>query len=550
MDNAADNISFCRIPPEVLVRWKLVRDVVRGDADMYLPVLNAFDQSAENTSRNAAYRQRAVWYPATEHTLDGLLGMAFRVDPTIELDSKLEHWEKDIDGAGTSIFQQAQEVLANVLGPGRHGLYTDWSDAVKGPVVKSYHAENIINWKYRNVDGEMVLTMVILEEDVEVEDGKYALKVKKQWRELVLEDNQFIVRLWEEAQTEPEKNPPTQAKMKDANGQDVDQLVIRTQTEVLDFIPFTFVGSRKNNGAEIGPSPLFGLAKMNLAHFRNSADHEDSVFYCGQAQPWMTGLTEQWRDWLVAPYIVDENGAQRYVGQRMYVGSRAPLMLPTGGQFAYASPDPNTMVKDAMMHKEAQMIAIGARLIEPGQAGSRTATEDENDKEATTSVLSMCVANVNEAYMQCIAWGMRWHGTKDYDADGDFKVTQEFIGKKIDPAVLASMVSAWQAGITAKDDVRHHMRAVGLLRSDRDDAQIEADLAKEGPKPGTIGLEDEDQDLPPIEGETEEERIAREAINAENARKRDARPPGPGTPPGRRAPPGAPPARRPPPKPR
>ncbi|MDP0908071.1 hypothetical protein Q6322_30065, partial [Klebsiella pneumoniae] len=48
-----------------------------------------------------------------------------------------------------------------------------------------------------------------------------------------------------------------------------------------DEIPFTFVGAQ-NNDPSIDESPLAALVEINLGHYRNSADYEDSVFLCGQ----------------------------------------------------------------------------------------------------------------------------------------------------------------------------------------------------------------------------------------------------------------------------
>lgn len=128
---------------------------------------------------------------------------------------------------------------------------------------------------------------------------------------------------------------------------------------------------------------------INLGHYRNSADYEDSVFWCGQAQPWISGLDEQWRDWM------EKNG--------VYVGSRAPMMLPAGGQFGYAQPLPNTLVKEALNDKNQMMIELGARLVVASLA-TKTATESRGDQSAATSVLAGCVANVSEAYTRAIMW--------------------------------------------------------------------------------------------------------------------------------------------------
>ena len=72
---------------------------------------------------------------------------------------------------------------------------------------------------------------------------------------------------------------------------------MRSSGKVFDRIPFEFIGA-ENNDSTVDDAPLWPLAYLNLHHFRNSADYEDSVFLIGQAQPWMSGLTTEWRDWM------------------------------------------------------------------------------------------------------------------------------------------------------------------------------------------------------------------------------------------------------------
>src|SRR5690606_38527518 len=118
------DVSYSRIPEGVSRRWKLVRDVCDGDQalrnDSYLPYLNKHDTSEANKARNKAYRERAVFYNATGRTRDGLLGLAFRRDPQHTLPTSLEFMLADADGAKKSLYQQSQQVLANVLEVGRH----------------------------------------------------------------------------------------------------------------------------------------------------------------------------------------------------------------------------------------------------------------------------------------------------------------------------------------------------------------------------------------------------------------------------------------------
>lgn len=453
------DITYNRIPGDALNRWATVRVVLEGSAaqrQATLPELNAHDQSEENRERNKAYKQRAVWYGVMRKTLDGYLGMAFRKDPRTDLPPKLEVLKRNADGAGNSIYQQSQEVLACVLGPGRHGLYVDYDSDLAQPVIKSYRAESIINWR---TDKSGRLVLVVLSEKVDEPDG-FGVKTVEQYRELALEEGKFVCRV----------------HRKTEGGFEIEELQPKTGKGVLTEIPFAFVGSQ-NNDPNIDGSPLYDLAELNLAHYRNSADYEDSVFYVGQAQPYISGLNEQWRDHLER-------------SKTAYVGSRHAILLPEGGAYGFAQPSPNGMVKEAMDQKEQQMVALGARLLDPNSA-RQTATHSENDRETSTSVLSLCVANVNEAYQRTIQWCAQYV-TETLTADqalGSFKISQDFGRKVMEPQLLQAIVSAWQAQAIAKPDMLAYLRAEGVIAAERTDEEIEADLEAEGPSLGVLGGE-------------------------------------------------------------
>jgi hypothetical protein len=484
-------VSFSRIPEDAAYRWQVVRDVCAGDQRLrdgdYLPFLNSIDRSQPNLDRNAAYRKRAVFYAATSFTRDGLLGLAFRIDPSAELPPKLEYLLKDADGAGNSIFQQSQAVLANNIEIGRHGLYVDFSAALNRPVIKSYLAEDIINWRYATVDGQRVLTMVVLREIVaEDEVDGFGVTDAVFYRELALQDGVCVCRLWKDGGVDATGGKLPDAKVAlgvDDAGESLFELTMKSSAKALDFIPFQFVGSQ-NNDPEIDTSPLYGLAQVNVAHFRNSADFEDSVFYCGQPQAYITGLDENWRDHLENPMVEMPDGSRRPSGRVMYVGSRTPLMLPTGATFGFAQPEPNTLVKEALQQKEDQMRGLGARLIEPS-AANKTATGEDNDREATTSVLSICVSNVSEAYQAAIGWCARYLdlAVAEGELAASYKINQDFVKLAADATVMTALVSAWQLGLMAKSDVRAFFRRLGVVSTERTDEDIDASLAKDGPAP-------------------------------------------------------------------
>jgi len=299
---------------------------------------------------------------------------------------------------------------------------------------------------------------VVLRESPEIPDG-FGFKTAEQYRELALEDDGFVCRVWR--RSGPKGGGPLAV---------TDEFRPEGVTGRLKEIPFTFVGAQ-NNDPSIDESPLYDIAMINLGHYRNSADYEDSVFWCGQAQPWISGLTEQWVKLLEAKGV--------------YVGSRAPMLLPAGGAFGYAQPAPNTLVKEAMGDKNQMMIELGARMVVASLA-AKTATESRGDQSASTSVLAGCVANVSEAYTRAIMWCCAYMGIADKKVA--YQVNQEFVELTADPQMITALVGLWQQGGFAKADLRAYLRKLGLIAPERTDLQIDGELQEQG---DGLGLDDE-----------------------------------------------------------
>ena len=225
-----------------------------------------------------------MFYPITGNTRNGMIGMAFKKDPLVAVTEKLSCLKDDADGAGSSIYQLAQSSLESVLEVGRHGLYVDYNSDSMLPYIFQYQAEDIINWRADRINGRTILTLVVLREMVEEEDG-FGFKDTIQYRVLAIEDCKFICRV---------DRKPAGSNVYQIHSEYISE---RAGSGAWDEIPFTFIGAQ-NNDHTIDEAPLLGLAKINLGHYRNSADYEDSVFFCGQVQPYIGGLSEQWRDWL------------------------------------------------------------------------------------------------------------------------------------------------------------------------------------------------------------------------------------------------------------
>lgn len=64
-------------------------------------------------------------------THNGLLGVAFRQWPEIELPAAMDYIKEDTTGSGVTLIQQTQQAVSAAIGPGRYGLLVDYPPADK-----------------------------------------------------------------------------------------------------------------------------------------------------------------------------------------------------------------------------------------------------------------------------------------------------------------------------------------------------------------------------------------------------------------------------------
>lgn len=443
---------------ENINQWNLVDNVCDSkDVEQHLITLNPNDTSKENSTRNKQYKERAVFYAVAGYTLQGLIGLLFSKPPTVELPSQLEYMKTNVNGAGVSIYQQAQDASAETIKKGRNGLFVSYpktegavsvADMNEGGYVATINqidAGQIINWGVKLKGSKVVLSLVVLSEVAEVIED-YEIKEVKQIKELALKDDVFTVINWRKDEKDEwvvfDETIPT-----DATG--------KTWSE----IPFTFIGSQANTTAVDG-APLYPLAKINIAHYRNSADYEDSVWYVGQAQPWMSGINQNHID------LMKDND--------MYFGSRQLFGVPTGETLGIAAAPPNTMVKEAMDGKLEMMIGLGARFVQEGGT-VKTATEDSNDAKVEHSVLSTISTNVSEAYTQALQWASQYMGS---DGDIVFETSQEFVSPTATAQELQQMVAGFVQGAIPMGSYFRWLKKVDLVDAEKTLEDFSEEISK------------------------------------------------------------------------
>lgn len=458
---------------EMIEKWLKIQNVTRMTSlAQHLIRLNPQDESVENETRNAQYRQRAIFYAISAQTSQGMVGSIFRKWPTINIPDALEYLKTNADGAGNSIYQCSQSSSDDVLRKGRGGILVTFpqtdgnvsrADMQDGRIVasiKRFTAEDIINWRVEPDGARMRLTLVVTREFVDsADESGYGVERIEIFREsfmdyardesgFVVDDRRTIYRerIW--------------VKGSDDNYQYEEYTPLDSAGQLWEFIPFTFIGAENNDATPDFP-PLLPIVELNIGHYRNSADYEDSVWFCGQAQPWMSGITQDHID------MMNEN--------KQYVGSRNLVGVPSGEQFGFAQASPNTMVKEAMDAKVEAMVQLGARLMQFGSA-TKTAEQAGGEREAQTSVLAMVASNVSEAYTQALKWCARYMGASD--ADLEYTLSQEFVNLKAAPQEIQQIVAGFLQGVVPVGDYTRYMRRNGFFSDDVSDEDYEGLLQR------------------------------------------------------------------------
>jgi hypothetical protein len=432
--------------------WIKTRDACKGSVAVkdkkaqYLPIPDAdTNPMGTDSIRYKQYIKRAVYTNFTGRTKNALVGAAFRKTPIIELPDGLEYLIDDATGDGLSLEQLAKDELANLLETGRTLLLVDYPQADNNLTAEAvsildlratiipYKAETIINWKSSIFAGRSVLTLVVLMESYIDSSDEFGHESKTQYRVLRLDEQGYSQQLYRDNKPYTEMFYPK-----------------KSDGSTFDYIPVTFVGSQ-NNDPSIDNAPLSDIADVNMAHYCNSADYEESCFITGQPTLFIThSLTqEQWSE---------------YNPEGIKIGSRAGHVLGETGSANLLQANPNNLVMEAMRSKEQQMVAIGARII-TDRGNNETAEGARIRFASENSVLGDIVGNLSSAIKSCIYWCGEFMGV---DADDCvFTINREFYDKMVDPQTIMSLVTLLDRQIVSSQDIFDRLKAGGLIDAER-----------------------------------------------------------------------------------
>lgn len=436
-------------------RWCLVDSVISNTAQEFIRKVDDND-----SERNRQYVAGAILTNFTALTKEGLQGLVFRREPAIELPSELEYLRSDATGDGRGLEQVSREVLGKVLDNGRAGILVDFprnegsvsildTQDLKAKLIP-YDAKHIINWETKKIGSEEVLKYVVLHEPSHEhpENDPFEWVPVDKYRLLGLDDEgNYFQAVYDEKEELQELIYPT-----GING------------SALNRIPFCFVGAADNN-TSVDKAPLYDLAILNIGHYRNSADYEESVFVVGQ--PSLFVFTD-----------VDKETFTDYNPSGVKFGARNGHIFDAAGKASLLQANPNQLAEQAMNSKMKQAAFIGARLIsEPG--GRETAEAARLRFSSQNSALHVVVKNVDLAIMKALEY-CTWYMSGNPE-EISFKLNRIFYDESADPNLIAQAIMLFDRGLMSREEIRDDLKQKNLIDVDKSIEELDEELADTDP---------------------------------------------------------------------
>jgi hypothetical protein len=423
---------------DYIMRWKRCRDAYDGEdavkdaGEVYLPKL-----SGQDGTEYAAYKMRALYYGAVGRSIDGFVGAIARKAPVIKLPAKLQIFEKDTTASGIGLLEFIKKMACEDLLQGRAGVLVDFEDDQRRAYLSTYTAESITNWGP---------DFIVLRETAYETDGSnsFVQKAIDQYRELRLENNAYIVRIWRKKASAA---APAQEEWFAS-----ETVTPAKHGKQLNFIPFFWLSSYGQSNRVEKP-PLLGLVNVAMSHYRSSADLEHGRHFTGLPTLYVTGSTSS---------------------EPIRVGSQAAILLsdPTAKVgFAEFSGQGLGSLEKALQEKEHMMAVLGGSVFADQRKGVEAAETARIRTSGETSLLMGIVNSIEETLESALKCAGEWMNVK---GDIDIDINRDFIDTTLDPMTLTALLKSYLSNAISIDTFLFNLKQAEMIAPDR---TIEEEMA-------------------------------------------------------------------------
>lgn len=444
-------------------KWKRSRDVVCGQdavhdaGETYLPRLKDQDDAAYK-----AMVMRAGFFNATGRTLEGLVGMVFRKAPVAKVPAAMQGIIDDIDLGGCSLNGLAQEIVEEVIEVGRIGVLVEYPLVAERPAnlaqaaqsnlrpyASVYKTECIINWKTARINNVVQPILVVLMECADEKVDEFESKEIPQLRALMLTDAGYIQRLFRKN----ERGDWVQY------GSDIVPIMNGRALQVIPFFAF----GKDENSLDVEDAPLQDLVNLNLQHYRVNADYQHGCHFAGLPTPVVSG------------YQTKEN-------ESLYIGSATAWVFPdpnaSASYLEFTGQGLGALEKN-LDRIEAQMAAVGARMLAPEKTGVEAAQTLAIRSNGENSVLAGVANQVSRGITKMLEFMALWEGVS---GEISYQLNTDYMPIGMSAQDLAELVKAWQSSAISFDTLFDNLKR-GEIISETRTIEDERDMIAEGAAP-------------------------------------------------------------------
>jgi len=433
------------------------QDAVRRLGQTYLPAL-----TQQTPDEYAAYLTRTPWYGATGRTLEGAVGMVFAKSPVLEASDTLIEYAKDITMSGITLDGLARQILNDVEVVGRIGCLVEFprvdqqppslaaaQAANLRPYVSTYTAEQIINWRTARVNNAMQPVLIVLCEEYEPEGAldEFARECKTQYRVLRLDAGGYRQEIWRDAAL-------------------FETIVPQMDGKPLQAIPFYPFGPEELSMRVQSP-PMLDLVDLNFSHFRTSADLEHGAHFTGLPTPVLVGFQSE-RDPAGNAYPIRIGSSQAIVSN---AADAKAFYLEFSGTGLGA-------LEKLLDRKEAQMAALGARMLAPEKSGIEASDTLAMRHNGENSVLGGVVKLVSYGITEMLRFMSQWAGLGD---DVKYTMNTDFMPRGLTAQDVTALVSAWQQGAISQQVLFDNLQRGEIIDADDDLETMQAQIGDAAP---------------------------------------------------------------------
>ncbi len=423
----------------------------------------AIKPSHWDAARYNDYVNRGYFFNAVKPTVSGYVGLINEVAAEVELQPEIECLLDNADGGGLSLEQMVNGVDAEVVKNGRSGVLVDptLESSVTAVYMRNYDADCILDWQESyTANGKELTYIKLLRVVSEIDMDNYHRADVRYVDIFKLVDSKLIVEHYKDGAMMVVAHEPMY------------------QRKPMNWIPFYFAGS-ENNDSTVDVAPLFALADCDIAHFRNSCDYEEN------SNDLSAGILSVTSD------LSPEDFGSANGKDGLKLGSKSYNFLGKTGAIAIAQPSPNTVARQAMEDKKADMAMLGAQLIQPSATETATAVNAKaRQNSASLVTISRNVSSMIEDALYCASKLMKRNGEPKrsvYQQHSDFSVMQ----------LTAQDRQQWlmevQQGISPVELMRVAYRKARVYPDDWTDEMIDAAIMAGADKTPSAWAEDDVQ---------------------------------------------------------